>query len=106
MLERGEVVLLSQRVSILLQVFEAEDVIDEDRFAVKDILMLRFQVTVGRLLGDGAGGAYERQELHVEDEVVGIGADSVGISLFVFPAGDESCPGGSGDTEAEVALDF
>lgn len=40
MLERREIVLLSQRVSILLQVLEAEDVIHEERFAVEDILML------------------------------------------------------------------
>jgi len=58
------------------------------------------------LVADGADGAYERQELHVVDEVVGIGADPVGISSFVFPAGDESCPGVSGDAAAEVALGF
>lgn len=58
------------------------------------------------MVGDGAGGAYKRQELHVVDEVVGIGADPFEISSFVFPAGDESCPGVSGDAEAEVALGF
>lgn len=39
MVEWGEVVLLSQCVPILLQVLEAEDVIDEERFAVEDKLM-------------------------------------------------------------------
>ena len=50
--------------------------------------------------------AYERPEVHVVDEVVGVLADPFEIASFIFSAGDQSCAGGSGDAEAEVALGF
>lgn len=105
MREFGEIEFVAEGLPVLVEVFEAEDAVDEEGVAVEDVSGLGAKMMIDQIIWRFMGRSGKGEKFHAVAEAIGIViGDPLGIESLIVPAGNEASPRVSGNAEAEVSL--